>query len=182
MSDTPYVEIIDSRRALPPPSTSTPYNDLRCILHDLILQERIDGVSVFETAEHDVMLDVAFSPVVRSRLDEDPVDQPWLLHLPKPTIIDRDARGRYFIIDPPRDVGDWHRKRPLMTTGQWEILTEDHVKLMRARYLLLRGWLYKRLHILPYDQKQATLAWYFPAGVWAPPAGSDMARAMGFKQ
>jgi len=106
----------------------------------------------------DVMLDIAYQPVV-----EWPVRDP-LRPIPKPRPVLARSDGRYQI-DHPED-------------RDFRIVEADELKLMRARYLLLRGWYYERLPSLSHSQREQVLAWYFPGGVvWLRPDTQELGDA-----
>lgn len=122
-------------------------------------EETIDGVSVRATAEY-VDLSIAFTPVVIDRFDpSDPNPCPER-YLPRPVPVwETHTEGTYLL------------NRPLWL-GHNGYVSASQVREMRARYLLIRGALYKRIQqnqLQPYQYQQAALHYYFPDGVFMLP-------------
>ena len=133
---------------------------LQRMINELDRQEVVDGDSVSEAAAM-VDLSIAYSPVVEENLERiNPA-----LSVPKPVSVLQQKDGRYRIDHPEH--------------GDFSFVDEHQLKRMRARYLLLRGYYYRHLKALSYPTQQQVLAWYFPEGVWMPPAHSDLAKKMG---
>ena len=132
-------------------------------LKAMIPAEIIDGSDVEKTAEI-VMLDIAFTPVVQHRHGGDDYD--LLDNPPRPVQVEK--RGeRYLIVHPESHDFDW--------------VDEKSLKAMRARFLLLRGFYYKRLRSVGHSTRQQILGLYFPEGVYLPAEGSELSKAMGLE-
>ena len=86
----------------------------------------IDGVAVRQAAG-DVMLDVAFSPVLPCPIADPDANPPW------PVAVIALGKDRYGLV---RGVGP---------DADYESVSADTLKVMRARYLLLCGHFYRRL-------------------------------------
>jgi len=110
----------------------------------------IDGVRVRDVVD-DVMLDIAFSPVILS-----PVQDHYSCAPPRPADVIQLGNGMYGVV---RGVGE---------QANYETVTADTLKLMRARYLLLRDHFYKRLPDMAHSTRQKVLAYFFPDGAWIP--------------
>lgn len=111
-------------------------------IRDLIPEEIIDGNNVEETAEM-VMLDIAYSPVVEFIVDE----KRLLFDIPIPVKVINRGDGKYEIrhLDPP----------------DFKILSANEIKIMRARFLLLKAYYADKMDILAYPEKQTVIALYF---------------------
>lgn len=134
-------------------------NDLLAALQKMIPTEEIDGCRVDDAAGA-VDLDIAHTPVIDS-----PVGDDYRHRIPKPVEAQKWSGDRWAVVYP--DHHDFQR------------VTESELKRMRARYLLLRGFYTRAFRTLPHPTQQQVLAWYFPDGLWLPPEGSDLAKAMG---
>lgn len=93
----------------------------------------------------DVDLEIAFSPVVNHS-----VGNPC--HIPKPDRVEKQADGRYLITWPE--------------AHNFEFVDEESLKLMRARFLLLRGFYHERFKSFAPREREKILAWYFPEGMF----------------
>lgn len=134
--------------------------DLLAAIERTIPAEIIDGQNVKDAAEM-VMLDIAFSPVV-----ERPAGDEVSLCLNPPRTSQVEQRGdRYLIVRPEQRDFEW--------------VDEVSLKIMRARYLLLRGYYYKQLRRLSHPVRQQVLGLYFDGGVYVPPEGSELAKLLG---
>lgn len=111
-------------------------------LKKFIPDEIIDGSNVADTAEI-VMLDIAYSPVVEGVVDEERLP----FSIPIPVKVTDRGDGRYEIrrTDPP----------------DFRILNEAEIKVMRARFLLLKGYYADKMDMLSYSGKQTVIALYF---------------------
>lgn len=121
--------------------------------------EVIDG-----TDPHDLIsavdLTIAHSPVLQDRAE-------WPPHhgsIPEPVKPKKDGL-RYYLSDARAQT--------------WKWLTPDEHRLMRARFLLWRGWLYRTFDGFPYPDKQCIASWYFEGGMWRPKEGSELSKLMG---
>ena len=118
-------------------------------LKKMIPDEIIDGANVREVAERCVDLEIAFSPV----LQYPPCDDFMFgddLDVPVPVKVIARADGRYEIR---------HTAPP-----DFEILNKDDIKVMRARYLLLRGFYNENMHSFSYSKRKAIISYYFQDG------------------
>lgn len=103
----------------------------------MIPTEVIDGCDVEQTAES-VMLDIAFTPVVPEYVSGDDL----ILHPPETVEVEK--RGeRYLIVRPDLHDFDW--------------VEESRLKVMRARFLLLRGYYYRHLRSMGHQHRQQIL-------------------------
>ena len=107
-----------------------------------------------------VMLDVEHTPVI---------EKPGSA---EPTEVTKRADGTYALTY--RNVCDLSRV-------VYEDVTEADLKIMRARYLVTRGALYKRLPSMGREERNRTLHNFFPGGVWTPREGSTLAAGMGME-
>ncbi len=73
--------------------------------------------------------------------------------------------GRYMIV------------RPELTDFDW--LTEESVKIMRARFLLIRGYYYPLLGSMVPQMRGEVVVKFFDGSVWTPKPGTVLATAMG---
>lgn len=124
-----------------------PLDGLMAAIKKMIPDEFIDGQNVAEIAELFVDLEAAYSPVLDVAMHGDPATSHS--EIPKPVTVTKD--GNRFCLT---YVGDYQWVRP------------DALKIMRARYLLLRGYYAKRLDedSFGYPAKQKVLAYFFPDG------------------
>jgi hypothetical protein len=114
-------------------------------------KEVIDGSDVDETAKM-VDLDVEFTPVL-----PDPVIDPetdYSGHVPTPFRVQLDG-SRYCV---------WTPNSP--ETYRW--VDEESLKVMRARYLLLRGFYHRTIEGMPYGYRQEVISKFFPDGLFKP--------------
>lgn len=125
---------------------------LLAALKKQIPAEIIDGTNVDDAVEM-VMLDVAFSPVLEFSTNE----QELMLNPPRPTEVQQ--RGERFML---------YRGG---TDFQW--IDAESLKVMRARYLLARGFYYPKIGSLPNGVRQKVLSWYFDGSVFVPTAVAD---------
>lgn len=116
--------------------------------------EMVDGARVDKIASECVDLDVEFSPVVPCRCDD------WQHNPPTPSRVTKGQDGRYWVDDLQQYVH------------------VESVKIMRARYLLMRGWFWKQLRAMSHSDRQRVLSMYFEGGTWQPEEGSELAKAM----
>lgn len=125
-----------------------PLSGLLAAIEEIIPKEFIDGQNVREVADSCVYLDIDFSPVLAECLAGDPAIN-YTEDVPKPTEVVKEGE-RYCLV--------W--------SGNFQWINEESCKIMRARYLLLRGHYAKRLSekSLSYPIEQKVLAYYFPHG------------------
>jgi hypothetical protein len=119
--------------------------------------EIIDGHSV-EAAAKDVMLDIECSPVLPRRASR----------IPCQAVALDDGRYRVYL------NGAEHEARRFYGEPVTDVTAEE-LRVMRARYLLVRGALYRELHLMPPRVRANVEALYFPGGVFVPAPGSRMA-------
>lgn len=122
-------------------------------------KEEIDGASPEAIADC-VDLSIAHSPVLRGRLNM----KRFGFDIPEPIKPRKDGL-RYYVADP--------------RSQSWEWFTPEQMKVMRARFLLMRGWYYQHLGGFSHPDQQTIIAWYFEGGVWRPNADSALGKAMG---
>ena len=125
------------------------FDNILLHLRDVIADEVIDGASVQDATEN-VMLDVEYSPVLPDSVYENHIR---LYGPPVPCRVQKDG-SRYCV---------WMPDSP----QKFRWADEDSLREMRARYLLVKGWLYRQLESgsLPYSIQQRVLSLYFPDGV-----------------
>ena len=111
-------------------------------IKDMIPDEMIGGSCVQETAEW-VMLDIAYSPVVESCVDEERL----MFDVPIPTKITERPDGKYEI----------RRTNP----PDFRIINEAETKEMRARFLLIKGYYAENMEGLSYPEQQKVISLYF---------------------
>jgi hypothetical protein len=149
-----------TRKAIEKPVEERLADALKTQFPDAFKPEIINGVDVEEAAKN-VLLSVAFSPVIPDRdgfvpcstVELDPEDM---------------ARGMYRVYFPAH-FND-HRAN---TTQE---VTADELRVMRARYLLTLGYLRSFYDELPHHVQQAALRLYFDnKPPWTPKPGSRLA-------
>lgn len=120
--------------------------------------ELIDGCDPREFVKF-VDLSIAHSPVIHQR-------HPWppMGDIPETDKPKQDGL-RYYLVWPQ--------------SHNWEWLTTESHKLMRVRFLLWRGWLYKTFDGFSHPDKQKIVAWYFDGSMWRPEQDSPLYKAMG---
>ncbi len=120
--------------------------DVIDILNRMIPPELINGSDVTETAEM-VELDIAYSPVVRRCTSE---YNTVGAEVPTPDKVVKRSDGNYEIrqTDPP----------------DFDIIKPEQLKVMRARYLLLRGFYGSNMKGFSYPVQQQIIHYYFPGG------------------
>lgn len=113
-----------------------------------IPKEMIDGDDVREVAERCVDLSCAYTPVI-PRATADPASN--YVQIPEPIgVIKERGSNRYAVVYPK--------------SGDFSWVSEKEIAVMRARYLLLRGFYNKVFDSLAYSDQQRILCWYFPQG------------------
>lgn len=132
-------------------------NDLLNLVNGLIPAETIDGANVRDTAKM-VDLEIGFSPVVKYAFE-------GYQHTPSPTSeVQLWSGNRYALVD--------------AKNHDFQIIRPEELKVMRARYLLLRGYYQRNFRALHYSMQQKVGHYYFPDGLWLPAEGSELARKM----
>ena len=101
-------------------------------------------------------------PVVETRCDS-----MYEHAVPIPSMVEMNGE-RYMISRPANADFDW--------------FSEDSVKVMRARFLLLRDYYYPRIPSMSESMRREVVSRFFGGSVWTPPAGSELAKAMGFPE
>lgn len=79
-----------------------------------------------------------------------------------------EMNGERYMIPRPKEV-------------DFDFLSEDSVKVARARFLLLRDYYYKRWRSVSHPMRQEAVAKFFGGSVWTPAEGSELAKAMGIE-
>ena len=115
-------------------------------LKNMIPDEIIGTSNVEETAEL-VMLNIAFSPVVEGWISD---DEQLLINIPRPIKLTKRTDGKYEI----------RRTNP----PDFEIVDEKQVKVMRARFLLIKAYYADKMDFFDYPHRQTAIALYFPGG------------------
>lgn len=129
--------------------------------------ESVEGHNVNDTAEM-VDLTVAFGPVLPNPVTDEggwPRCTRALSRIPVPQAVERRADGTYH----------------LACAGSLETMpvSETALKVMRARYLLVRGFYQRHLNVMAHGERQEVVARFFPGGAWTPKPGSELAKLMG---
>lgn len=132
---------------------------LMAALEKQIPKESIDGHDPREVARC-VMLDVAFTPVLERFVNEERL----MFDPPEPVEVQQDGE-RYMLVKPREHDFRW--------------IDSKSLAVMRARFLLVRGYYYPRLRVLDYQTRDRVLCWYFPGGVYMPAEGSALSKALG---
>lgn len=137
------------------------FGDIAALLEGMDEPEIVDGCNVRETAREMVDLDVEHSPVLQV-----PVCSERDLHIdvPRPVRVIREG-SRYALV--------WPEQK------DFQNVPEAVVKVMRARFLLTRGYYYKHFDQLPNSMQRAVVALFFGGKMWRPQAGSPLSQAMG---
>lgn len=113
------------------------------------------GRSDVDEAANDVMLDVAYSPVLPHRLPADPLSSVGDALLPVEATALGEDKYRVYLPEGPRDVD------------------AATLRVMRARYLLTRGELARALYSMGPQAREKWARLYHIT--WLPPAGSPLA-------
>lgn len=130
---------------------------LLAAIDDLIPPEIIDGADVDYIAEQFVDLDVAFSPVIAERGSE------YDHRIPDLTEVQRQPDGRYMLVWPGRH--------------DFESVSEERLKVMRARFLLLSKWYLRNFHTFSHSM-QLELAATHLKGMAIPASNSPLAKLL----
>lgn len=128
----------------------------------MMAPEVIDGHDVAKTAE---MLDLSVecSPVVFRRDGIRPVQACML------------DGGRYRVYIHENDAMSAFGGYGMYGSNYTPEVPEAELRVMRARYLLLRGAAYRQLHLMPPHLRARVEQLYFPGGVFVPKPGSRLA-------
>ena len=121
-------------------------------LKAMVPVETIGGVNVEECAQN-VMLDVAFAPVLPYPLPRDP--QTGLPDCPVPCRVQQEG-SRWCVWLPPDDPQKY----------QW--VSESELKVMRARYLLLKGFFFENIEACDHHSRGLIVSRFFPGGLFKP--------------
>lgn len=135
-------------------------DDLLSALKKHIPPESIDGSDPKEVASI-VMLEVEHTPVIDHPVGD---EVELLTHPPEPVEVRKDGE-RYMLTWPK--------------THDFRFVDAESLKVMRARYIMVRNFYWRRLRTLGCETQQRVLSWYFPEGTWTPKEGSELAKAMG---
>lgn len=138
------------------PKTRKRKNPLQPLVDQINRMNDADGIDIVggvrvRDVVNDVMLEVAFSPVIPA-----PVQDNYSFDPPRPVNAIQLGNGMYGLV---HGVGE---------QADYETVAADTLKLMRARYLLLRNHFYKRLPSMDRVTRRMALDRYFSGGVWVP--------------
>lgn len=122
--------------------------------------EIIGGHDVREAAKS-VDLDVECSPVL------------WRQGSRHPAQVSLLEDGRYRVHPSEDDLENWS-----YTSGTYVDVSAEELRVMRARFLLVRAELYRTLHLLPPKMRETIESLFFPGGVFVPASGSRLAEVM----
>jgi len=126
-------------------------NVLQGLLDDALGKEVIGGVSVADVLDC-VDLDIAYSPVI-----EHPVADDW----PRPEELSTATPVK-------REDGRYEIRRQTDAGPTFEILGQETIRIMRARWLLCRDHFAKSFKQYNHHEQQWILADFFPGGLWMP--------------
>jgi len=65
--------------------------------------------------------------------------------------------------------------------NDFKFLDEESVKIMRARFLLIRDAYYPQIRSMGYAMRGEVVVKFFGGAVWMPPEGSDLSKAIGLE-
>jgi hypothetical protein len=121
------------------------------VLKSMIPVELIDGANVDEAAKC-VDLEIEFQPVLPYPVSQDP----FVLHSEVPTPCRVQAEGSRWCVWIPG------------SSEKYRWATDDQLKVMRARYLLLRGYYHRTIQDMPHGFQQEVVSKFFPGGLFKP--------------
>lgn len=127
-------------------------SDILNVLKSMIPAEIIDNHDVDQIAEQCVMLDIEFTPVVFERVS-DPATT-YFDRVPTPRRVQKEG-DRYCVWLPDSDQ-------------KYAWVNESSLKVMRARYLLLRGYYHSYIERFPHSLQQEIVSKFFPGGLFKP--------------
>ena len=119
------------------------------VLKAMCPKEVIDGSDVDEIAKM-VDLDVEFTPVIPHSVIDPATD--YSGHVPTPCRVQLDG-CRYCV---------WMPDSP----EKYRWVDEESLKVMRARYLLLRGFYHRTIEGMPHGYRQEVISKFFPGGLF----------------
>ena len=131
-------------------------------LKAMIPKEVIDGSDVDETAKM-VMLEVEFTPVIPHSVIDPATKYTELV--PTPCRVQLDG-SRYCV---------WMPDSP----EKYRWVDEESLKVMRARYLLLRGFYYRTIESMPHSYRQEVISKFFPGGLFKPAMFTELDSRIG---
>ena len=131
-------------------------------LKAMIPKEVIDGSDVDETAKM-VMLEVEFTPVIPHSVIDPATD--YTEHVPTPCRVQLDG-SRYCV---------WMPNSP----EKYRWVDEESLKVMRARYLLLRGFYHRTNESMPHSYRQEVISKFFPGGLFKPAIFTELDSRIG---
>lgn len=129
------------------------------ILKGMIPVEIIDGSNVEETAKM-VDLDIEYQPVIPNPVDSDLASLGYGGRVPIPCRVQMEG-SRWCVWIPH-------------TNEKYRWVTDDELKVMRARFLLLKGVYYRQIQNMPHSLQQEVVSKFFPGGLFKPQAMLDM--------
>ncbi|HEY0983537.1 hypothetical protein [Schlesneria sp.] len=121
-------------------------------LNSMLPPETIGGHDVHDAAQC-VDLNVEFTPVLPDRIEDPATTFPRLIPTPRRVQMDG-SRWCVWLPNTPEKY-------------RW-VNSDDELKVMRARYLLLRGWYFERIETMSHSQRAEVIGKYFPGGVFKP--------------
>lgn len=120
-------------------------------LKSMIPIETIDGANVEEVAKL-VDLDIEFTPVIAERVSGDPATE--MISFPVPCRVQMEG-SRWCVWIPH-------------TNEKYRWVNDEQLKVMRARFLLLKGFYFDRLESMGHMERSRVISGYFPGGVFKP--------------
>ena len=131
----------------------------------MMAPEVLDGYDVAKVAEQ-VDLSVECSPVIFRRGGIRPVQACML------------DGGKYRVYIHEDDSRSAFGGYGVYGSAYTPEVTTAELRVMRARYLLLRGSAYRQLHLMPPHLRERVEKLYFPGGVFVPKPGSRLANVV----
>lgn len=126
--------------------------------------EIIDRVNINEAAK-DVDLDMGYTPVIFRRGSMEPT-----------SVVALDGGDYRVYLTAGDHFGAWGGYG--MDGCDVRTVSADELRVMRARYLLVRGAIYKELPHMPPEHRTRVERVFFPGGVFVPAPGSRMAEVI----
>lgn len=146
--------------------SDTAIHALKHLLDSQLADEKYDDVSIADAMRF-VDIDCWFGMDEQGRRTTMPViernhSSTWEHSVPSVVLVE--MNGDRFMI---RRINDF------------DFVSQESVKIMRARFLLISKAYYRRLNALSHSMRQEIVATMFNGSVWVPPEGSKLAIAMG---
>lgn len=120
-------------------------------LKSMIPAEFIDGQNVDEIAKL-VDLDIEFTPVVAETVSGDPAKE--TIAFPVPCRVQMEG-SRWCVWIPHTDE-------------KYRWVNDEQLKVMRARFLLLKGFYFDHLESMCHTERSRVISHFFPGGVFKP--------------